>query len=80
MTLSIGLLDHRGQIVASNNVDEGELVPKDPSVTTVTGTTKVTATNGVFVFDNFQIISEPGSNTAITVASSAIDPGKSDKA
>ena len=65
--------------MASNSIDEGEIVPGNNS-TTLSGSTKVHADQGVLNFDNFIIIAEPGRTVNISVISLAIDTSKSEKA
>ena len=65
--------------MASNSIDEGEIVPGNNS-TTLSGNTKVNAIHGVFTFDNFIIIAEPGRSVNISVISLAVDTNKAEKA
>ena len=65
--------------MASNNKDEGELVPLNSS-STVSGETRVYAYSGVFVFDKFSIIAAPGQSVPLAVKSLAVDYSKAEKA
>ena len=65
--------------MASNNEDEAEFVSTNAS-STLSGDTKVRANHGVFLFENFQIIAEPGHTIDVSVVSKAIDNTKAAKA
>ncbi|CAG9324280.1 unnamed protein product [Blepharisma stoltei] len=73
--LQIALVDDLNHIIATDNVSEAVL--KSTSLRTqISGTTKVTASKGIFNFSELVISAEPGSNIQIIATSSAIDISK----
>ena len=50
--LEYALIDHIDQVVKSDNSSEGEIMPYD-SHTTVSGSTKITATDGILKFSDY---------------------------
>ncbi|CAG9321390.1 unnamed protein product [Blepharisma stoltei] len=70
--IKVALVDSMNQIVATDNINLGELKSKNVS-TIITGVTKVKAVRGIFTFSQYEISDEPGINVTIGVFSSAID-------
>ncbi|OMJ77444.1 hypothetical protein SteCoe_22963 [Stentor coeruleus] len=67
--LEIVLLDHYGQIVKTENQTSVALYSNKTDAI-ISGTTVVTALNGIVIFDNYYIYGEPNSNLTIIVKSS----------
>ena len=74
-TLTAALVDHYGQVVASDSASLADLLPSD-SNTTITGNTRVQAVQGVFTFQGFTITAKPNSTISIHIVTSGIDLSK----
>ncbi|CAG9321986.1 unnamed protein product [Blepharisma stoltei] len=77
--LVIGLIDHLGYIVSTDNSSVGELISLSQDIV-LSDELKVTAVNGIFTFSSFIISAEPGSNFSIEIQTNGIDASKSIKA
>jgi hypothetical protein len=44
-----------------------ELIPVDSTTATISGVTKVTAVEGIYVFDNFKITADPGQSINVYI-------------
>jgi hypothetical protein len=75
--VKIGLIDHYGQVVRTDNSSTADLLPEDASSTSVTGETRVTSEQGVYVFNEAYVTSVPGTRVSFKVSSSAISSEES---
>ena len=71
----MALYDKYGQIVTTDNVSSALLDTKEEG-TSLSGSQKVTALYGTFIFNSYGITAEPGSETSIIVSSDGIDASK----
>jgi hypothetical protein len=69
----IALVDHYGQVVRTDNSSEGEISGGNSKEVTLTGQTKVSSDDGIFVFDSFVISATPGTSISLSVQTSSID-------
>jgi hypothetical protein len=69
--ITVKLLDSLGQLVSTDSSSTAELSSSSDEVI-VSGTSKVTASEGLFVFDNVIIFMEPGTNSTLTFSTTAI--------
>lgn len=69
--LRASLRDHYGQIYTIDNSSVAVLDSADSSAS-ILGVSKVTATHGTFLFDDFRIYTRPGGEINVTITSSAI--------
>ncbi|CAG9326024.1 unnamed protein product [Blepharisma stoltei] len=76
-TLKIALVDYYNNIVTTDSSSSAELLVTNSSTTTFSGTTKVTAAKGVYVFNDFIVWAIPGTDVDIEVYSTGIDSTKS---
>jgi hypothetical protein len=67
------LLDHYGQVVASDNSSIGQLQATDTTKTTILGDFRVTAEQGMYNFTNLYVSSSPGTDVRVKVDSSVLD-------
>ncbi|CAG9322000.1 unnamed protein product [Blepharisma stoltei] len=77
--LIIGLIDHLGSVVTTDDSSVGELISPSQDVI-LSGELKVTAISGIFTFSSFIISAEPSSNFSIEIQTDGIDSSKSIKA
>lgn len=75
--LRIGLVDHYGQIVATDNSSTCDILPTDSSVSSVNGQTRTTAKKGVYEFSDIILVSQPKSTAKFRVSSSSISSDSS---
>ena len=68
--LQIALIDHYNNVVATDNSSKANL---KGSNTTISGKTEVQAQNGVFVFDDFEILDSPNQNLTLEVYARSIE-------
>lgn len=73
MSLVLALVDHLGNIVKTDNSSPGELGTSSTDIG-LSGTTKVTALNGIFNFSAFTVSASPNTTVSISVSSSVINP------
>jgi hypothetical protein len=74
------MVDHYGEVVATDDSSVGELLPVDVSLVTLSGTTKTTSVEGIFIFTGFTIHAAPGTDIGVKVSTTAIDDSQSTKA
>ncbi|CAG9321988.1 unnamed protein product [Blepharisma stoltei] len=77
--LIIGIIDHLGSVVTTDDSSVGELISSSQDVV-LSGESKVKAASGIFTFSSFIISAEPGSNFSIEIQTNGIDVTKSIKA
>ena len=63
IVLRAALTDEAGTIITNDNTSTALLLSPDDGVS-LTGTLQVTAVNGIFVFDNFAVIADPGTKVS----------------
>jgi len=70
--IRIGLVDHYGQIVTTDNSSECDLLPQNPETTAISGETRVSASRGVYEFTDVIVTSEPGTTVGFKVSSAVL--------
>jgi hypothetical protein len=70
--IRVGLVDHYGQIVKTDNSSQCDILPTNVTSTAVTGDTRVKAAKGVYVFDDIVISASPMSSEVVKLSSDAI--------
>ncbi|CAG9311412.1 unnamed protein product [Blepharisma stoltei] len=78
-SLILALVDYFKNTITTDNISTAELSTEKSVTTALSGTTKVTASKGVFYFSEFIISAEPGSEVSIKVATNGIDESNSKK-
>jgi hypothetical protein len=69
----IALVDHYGQVVRTDNSSAAEMSAENSIEVTLTGQTKVSAEDGIFVFDSLVVSATPGTSISLSVETSSID-------
>jgi hypothetical protein len=72
VSLRVGLVDHYGKIVESDNSSIADILTPDDLMSAVTGTTRVTAVMGIYEFDRVVLVAKPGSQVSFKITSNAI--------
>lgn len=75
-SLGAALLDHYGQVMATDSATLADLLPGASANVTITGTIRVQAVQGMFVFSGFTITAKPNSTTSINIYTSGVDLSK----
>jgi hypothetical protein len=78
-TITVKLLDSLGQLVSTDSSSTAEISSSSDKVI-VSGTSKVTASEGLFVFDNVILYMDPGTNSNLTYSTTAIEKKQNSKA
>mmetsp|Transcript_19548 Transcript_19548/g.35784 ORF Transcript_19548/g.35784 Transcript_19548/m.35784 type:complete len:783 (-) Transcript_19548:1495-3843(-) len=73
LPLKIGLVDHYNQIVKTDNESICDLLPANSTSTSVTGTTRVTAKQGIYEFSDIIISADPLTQISIKVSSDVLN-------
>ncbi|CAG9330614.1 unnamed protein product [Blepharisma stoltei] len=78
--ITLALVDYYGNIVSTDSSSTAQLFPEDSTSTTISGTTKTTAVNGLYNFTTFIVSAKPGTSISIKITSAGIDTSKQSKA
>ncbi|CAG9330615.1 unnamed protein product [Blepharisma stoltei] len=78
--ITLVLVDYYGNIVSTDSSSTAQLFPEDSTSTTISGTTKTTAVNGLYIFTSFIVSAKPGTSISIKITSAGIDTSKQSKA
>jgi hypothetical protein len=72
-SLDIGLTDHYGQLVKTDNSSTAEVNAPDDLTTSIAGKTRVSAKKGVYTFSEIIITANPNSKVTFEINSNAIE-------
>jgi hypothetical protein len=76
--LNIALVDHYNQVYSLDNSSFATILEVESTV--ILGSKKVVASEGIFTFDNIQILAQPNSTVYIQILSPAIHTSKEEEA
>mmetsp|Transcript_10585 Transcript_10585/g.20407 ORF Transcript_10585/g.20407 Transcript_10585/m.20407 type:complete len:511 (+) Transcript_10585:842-2374(+) len=71
--IKFGLIDHYGQLVATDNDSTCDILPVNSNSTTLSGQTRVTSSKGVYEFTEVYVTSEPGTIVSFKISSAALN-------
>jgi hypothetical protein len=78
--IKLALVDQYKQIVNSDNLSYAEISTNNTRTSSIIGTTKVVANQGIYTFDDIIILTKPKYSTYLVITTSAVDAQKRDKA